>query len=42
MASDPVADRDEDRVTFLKFLGEVAKWLNQPEHQKYLAQWERL
>ncbi len=34
-----VTDLDEAKALIMGFAERVAKWLNQPEHQKYLGQW---
>ena len=35
----PLGNPDTTKKTLLGFMEEVGKWLNQPEHQKYLARW---
>jgi EpsI family protein len=39
MAWIPLERREEERTVLLKFVEDVAKWVNQPEHQQYFAQW---
>jgi len=34
-----VTDPDEAKALIMGFAERVAKWLNQPEHQRYLGQW---
>jgi EpsI family protein len=34
-----ITDPEDSLTTVLDFAEQVAKWLNQPEHQKYLAKW---
>lgn len=36
----PLSGREQERGEFRSFAREVATWLNQPEHQKYFAQWD--
>jgi EpsI family protein len=35
----PAADLDDARTTLMGFTEQVVKWLNQPEHRKYLDRW---
>jgi EpsI family protein len=38
----PLTGREGERTNHFKFTEEIAKWLNQPEHQQYLARWDNL
>jgi EpsI family protein len=40
MVQTSVTDADRANAVLRDFLEEMAKWLNQPEHQKYLARWQ--
>ena len=39
MVQIPVVEAIETEAVLLEFADHVAKWLNQPEHQKYLSRW---
>jgi EpsI family protein len=35
----PVGDQEDEKAALLGFTERMAKWLNQPEHRKYLDRW---
>jgi EpsI family protein len=42
MVQAPLNDPDDSKTVALAFTQQLAKWLNQPEHLKYLDRWQSL
>ena len=42
MVQIPIAEPEDTKSIILGFSEQVAQWLNQPEHQKYLRRWPKI